>query len=311
MAGLLLYYVLSRINISEAAHRLATSLSPSLLVASILALIIPGILAFRWWVLARPVIKWADALAFTWIGSLYALILPGAVSGDIAKGGLLAWKDAGARQAALPASILVDRLIGLAVMLLFFCVSSLLVMFTSASQELVSFAAPAAGIGLLAFCLLSLAWTRPCQRLALRLLSFLPWKRWRTEFQRFVEATFAYTNQPIRLAQAAALSTCAQALSVVMYIALLQSLQIHFGLAPVFALYSIIAVLGLAPITFAGIGLRDWFVVGFFAAYHLAPETGVAFAWLCLAMSVLQALVGGVWQFIIFLSRKTIHAANS
>ena len=82
------------------------------------------------------------------------------------------------------------------------------------------------------------------------------------------------------------------------------------ALIPAFALYSIIAVLGLAPITFAGIGLRDWFAVGFFAAYHLPGEAGVAFAWLCLAMSVLQAVVGGLWQFVIFLSGPPSPAAN-
>ena len=311
LAGALLYIVLSKINIPEAAQRLTHALPSSLITAAIFSLAIPGVLALRWWVLARPVVSWPDALAFTWIGSLYALILPGAVSGDIAKGSLLAWKNAGARQAALPASILADRLVGLAVMLLLFCLSSLLVMRTAASPELARFALPAAGIGALAFCALLLGWNRPCQRLVLAVLAFLPWAAARDIFQRFAEATFAYTKQPARLWQAAALSALSQGLSVAMYVALLHSLTIHFGLIPAFALYSIIAVLGLAPITFAGIGLRDWFAVGFFAAYHLPGEAGVAFAWLCLAMSVLQAAIGGLWQLVILISRPPSPAAVS
>ncbi len=310
LAGALLYLVLSKINISEATQRLAHALPSSLITAAILSLAIPSVLALRWWVLARPVVGWPDALAFTWIGSFYALILPGAVSGDIAKGSLLALKNAGARQAALPASILADRLVGLAVMLLFFCLSSLLVVKTAASPELARFALPAAGIGALAFCTMLLGWTRPCQRLVLAVLAYLPWAAARNIFQRFAEATFAYTKQPGRLWLAAALSAISQGLSVAMYVALLHSLAIHFGLIPAFALYSIIAVLGLAPITFAGIGLRDWFAVGFFAAYHLPPEAGVAFAWLCLAMGVLQAVVGGLWQLVIFMSRPSRSATN-
>jgi len=311
LAGALLYLVLAKINISEAAHRLTHALPSSLIAAAILCLVIPCILALRWWVLARPVVSWQDALAFTWIGSFYALILPGAVSGDIAKGGLLAWKKAGARQAALPASILADRLVGLGVMLLFFCLSSLLVLKTAASPELARFGLPAAGLGALALCAMLLGWTRPCQRLVLAALAHLPWAAARDNFQRFAAATFAFTKQPRRLWQAAALSALAQGLSVAMYIALLHALTIHFGLIPAFALYSIIAVLGLAPITFAGIGLRDWFAVGFFAAYRLAPEAGVAFAWLCLAMGILQAVIGGLLQLVIFISRPTSPVANS
>src|SRR5208283_4582147 len=131
LAGALLYLVLSKINVSEAAQRLTNALPSSLIGAAVFSLAIPVLLALRWWVLSRPIVGWPDALAFTWIGCFYALILPGAVSGDIAKGGLLAWKNADARQAALPASILADRLVGLGVMLLFFCLSSLLVLNTT------------------------------------------------------------------------------------------------------------------------------------------------------------------------------------
>jgi len=311
LAGALLYVVLSKINISEAAQRLTHALPSSMLTAAAISLAIPVVLALRWWVLARPVVGWPDALAFTWIGCFYAIILPGAVSGDIAKGGLLAWKNADARQAALPASILADRLVGLTVMLLFFCLSSLLVLETSASPELARFALPAAGIGALAFLVLLLGWTRPCQRLVLAVLAYLPRGAARDIFEKFAEATFAYSKQPGRLWQAAGLSAVSQGLSVAMYVALLHALAIHFGLIPAFALYSIIAGLGLAPVTFAGIGLRDWFAVGFFAAYHLPGEAGVAFAWLCLAMSVLQAVVGGLWQFVIFLSGPRTPAAGS
>ena len=325
LAAALLYFVLSKINIAEAAQRLTQALPSSLIAGALLALSIPVVLAMRWWVLARPVVSWPDALGFTWIGSFYSLILPGAVSGDVAKGSLLALKSTGARQAALPASILTDRLVGFAVMLSFFCLSSLLVLRTAASPELARFALPAAGAGAAgsiqevggsagagaaAVGALLLGWTKACQRLVMAVLAYLPWAAARSKFTKFAEATFAYARQPGRLWQAAALSVVAQGLSVAMYIALLHSLRIHFGLIPAFALYSIISVLGLAPITFAGIGLRDWFAVGFFSAYHLPAEAGVAFAWLCLAMSILQAVIGGLWQFVIFLSRPPAAAAS-
>jgi uncharacterized protein (TIRG00374 family) len=310
LAGGLLYLVLSKISVAEAAQRLAQALPSFLIAGAIVSLAIPCALALRWWVLARPVVNWPDALTYTWIGCFYSLILPGAVSGDVAKGGLLAWKNTGARQAALPASILTDRLVGLAVMLSFFCLSSLLINRTATSPELARFALQALVVAGAAFCALLLGWTRACQRLALAILAYLPWAAARNGFGKLAEATFAYAKQPKRLFQAALLSALAQGMSVAMYIALLHSLKVQLGLVPAFALYSVIAVLGLAPITFAGIGLRDWFAVAFFAAYHLPPEAGVAFAWLCLAMSVLQAIIGGVWQAVIFLSRSPRASMN-
>jgi uncharacterized protein (TIRG00374 family) len=311
LAAALLWLVLSRVNVTEAIQRLSHARPLPITVASVIALVIPNVLALRWWVLARPVIAWSDAVVFTWIGSFYALILPGAVSGDVAKGGLLAWKDAKTRQATLPASILADRLVGLAIMLLFFSISSLFVVNTPASPELKRFALPAAGVGVLALLAMFLACTHRCQHLLLASLMHVPWEALRSNVYRFAQATFAYTRQPRRLIQAAALSVISQGLCVGMYIALLGALSTPLGLIPAFALYSIIAVLGLAPITFAGIGLRDWFAVAFFSAYHLPAEAGVAFAWLCLAMSVLQAFIGGILQLATVLVGRPPSVADS
>lgn len=310
LAAGLLCFVLSKINVSEAAQRLTQAAPSQLAAGAVAALVIPCVLGLRWWLLARPVVSWNDALVFTWIGYFYSLILPGAVSGDIAKGSFLAWKREKTRQAILPASILADRLIGLTVMIFFFCLSSLLVMQTAISPELNRFAKDALAVGVGALSCLLLGWTRACQRVALAILGFLPGKTVRSIFQRFADATFAYAKQPHLLFRAAVLSAVAQSLSVLMYVALLRSLKIELGLVPAFALYSVISVLGLAPITFAGIGLRDWFAVAFFAAYRLPPEAGVAFAWLCLAMGVLQAIVGGAWQAAFFFSRTPRVSVN-
>jgi glycosyltransferase 2 family protein len=311
LAAVLLWLVLAKVNITEAIQRLTHARPIPTAIAVAIALVIPNILALRWWVLARPMIAFSDAITYTWIGSFYALILPGAVSGDVAKGGLLAWRDAKARQAALPASILADRLVGLAVMLLFFSLSSLFVVNTGASPELKGFALPAAGVGVLALFAMVLACTTRCQHLLLAALARVPWEVLRNNTHRFAEATFAFTGQPKRLLRAAALSVVSQGLCVGMYVALLAALSTSLGLVPAFALYSIIAVLGLAPITFAGIGLRDWFAVAFFSAYHLPAEAGVAFAWLCLAMSVLQALVGGLWQLATVFVRRPPSVTDS
>ncbi len=302
-SAVLLYLVVSKINVSEAIVRITHVGAQPFFLALFLALTIPGVLALRWWVLARPVISLGGAFAFTWIGLFYGIILPGGVSGDIAKGSIMALRDASVRKAAFPASILADRIIGFTVMLFFFAASSLLISVESVSPALAHFALTAFAIGALGFIALLMGWTGIFQGFARATLARIPWAGGRVGFQQFAEATFAFSTQPRRLWSAAALSVCGQVLNVAFYLALLRSLSVHLGPVPTFALYSIFSVLAMAPISFAGIGVRDWFAIGFFGAYGLPAESAVAFAWLCLAMAVAQALIGGLWQLVIVAAR--------
>jgi uncharacterized protein (TIRG00374 family) len=273
-------------------------------------MIAPVLLSVRWWILARPLITWSEAFTFTWIGLFYGVILPGGVSGDVVKGGLLAWKNIHTRRASLPASILIDRVVGLGVMLSFFCISSLLVINRGASPALAHFALPAAVVGAVGICGLLLGFAPAFQHIALIVVSRIPWQGLRSQIQQFAESTFAYSKHRSRLLLAALVSATSQILGIAMYSTLLNALSIHFQLIPTFALYSIFAVLGMAPITIAGIGARDWFAVCFFSAYSLPPEAGVAFAWLCLAMSVLQASIGGLLQLAMVLERPCASISN-
>lgn len=309
-SGALLYYVVTKINVSEAIQRIAQAKHSSLIIAVSIGATIPAIIAVRWWVLARPLISLGSAITFTWIGLLYGLILPGGVSGDIMKGSIMALRDSRVRQAALPASILTDRIVGFAVMLLFFCASCLLIFMTAPSAELARFALPASGIGALGLAALLAGWTKPVQRLALAALARMPWAGGRARFQQFAEATFSYSKQPGRLLAAAGLSVCGQFLSVALYLALLRALSVHLGAIPSFALYSIFSVLAMAPISFAGIGVRDWFAIGFFKAYGLPAESAVAFAWLCLAMAIVQAATGGLLQLVLIAQRPGPRASG-
>jgi hypothetical protein len=302
-SGVLLYLVVSRINVSVAVQRIEAARHPSLLVALLVSMLIPVVQALRWWTLARPLIQFRDAFTFTWIGLFYGLILPGGISGDVAKGSIFALRDSRVRQASFPASILTDRIVGFAVMLFCFTVSCLLISITETSHALVRFALPSAGVGAFALCALLAGWTPPFQRLACAAIAFIPWPRGKAGFQRFAEATFAYSKQPGRLWAAAALSVLGQFLSVALYVALLNALSIHFGPIAAFALYSIFSVLTMAPISIAGIGVRDWFAIGFFSTYGLPAEGAVAFAWLVLAIAVLQASIGGLWQLALILGR--------
>lgn len=298
-SGTLLYFVISKINVAEAVQRITLARHSSLAVALLLATCAPSFLALRWWVLARPIISLGEAITYTWIGLFYGIILPGGLSGDIAKGSIMALRNVRVRHAAFAASILTDRIVGFTVMLFFFCASCLLIHMTAVSPKMAHFALSAAGFGALGLGALIGGCTKPFQRVALAILARVRWFGGEAKFMQFAEVTYAYLKEPRRLWTAAALSVCGHCLIVLVYLALLSALSIHLGLIPTFALYSIFSVLAMAPISFAGVGVRDWFAIGFFSVYGLPAESAVAFAWLCLTVAVLQASIGGLWQLVL------------
>jgi uncharacterized protein (TIRG00374 family) len=302
----LLYFVLSRIAVTEVLRQLEHAKYFYVTTAGTLALSIPVVLAFRWWLLARPSVGWSDALAFTWIGLFYGLFLPGGVSGDVAKGSILAWKNARTRVAALPASILVDRIVGLVVLLFFFCSACIVMAMSPVASAFARFIVPAGSIGALALCTILVAWSPIIQRPILSLLQRVPSPKLGIALSQFAKATFSYSGRLRLISNAGIVSIVNHALCVAMYLALLRSLTVTVGIFPVFALYSILSVLSMAPITIAGIGVRDWFATVFFSTLGLSKETGEAFAWLCLAMSVLQAIFGGAIQVFFSISQPKI-----
>ena len=116
----LLYLVLSYVNLREILEQLAEADLFLVLIAYVISSIGIAFSAWRWHVLAPSLISIGTALKYSWIGAFYSMVLPGAISGDIAKGISLAITDRDTRGAPLPASIIADRVIGLLVLLVFF-----------------------------------------------------------------------------------------------------------------------------------------------------------------------------------------------
>lgn len=116
-AGLLAWLCTDRLDVSRLA---AISPSPSLgLLTAMLAaaMVLP---ALRWWWLLRvqkiDASPW-EAITLTWTGYVAALVLPGAVSGDLAKSYLIV-RRCPRRRARSVSTVLVDRLIGVYSLLL-------------------------------------------------------------------------------------------------------------------------------------------------------------------------------------------------
>jgi hypothetical protein len=96
VSALLLWFVLTRISVADITSRLRTADVNCLIPAFGLAPVVIALSAWRWRLLSLGLIKFNDALSYTWIGLFFGSILPGVIGGDVAKGVSLAAKNPGA-----------------------------------------------------------------------------------------------------------------------------------------------------------------------------------------------------------------------
>jgi uncharacterized protein (TIRG00374 family) len=81
---------------------------------------------------------------------------------------------------------------------------------------------------------------------------------------------------------------------IVHFIIMTKALGIEVPITDMFVIIPVATILMLIPISINGIGLRDAIFVFMFGVYGVATESAVAFAWIALAMVIVQGVVGGV-----------------
>jgi uncharacterized protein (TIRG00374 family) len=255
--------------------------------------------ARRWQVLSGDLLSYTQALKYSWIGVFYGAILPGLVSGDIAKGASLALKNKDARVGDLPLSIAMDRVIGLYSLLGFFVVSCAILAFGTGLLSpdlkrlgLYGFIAGAVAL-LLGACAAGLVgkkllWGRETTRQhSNRIQAF---------FGRAFDTLQLYRRQPHLLLKAVGYSVIIHCMGVMSFYLVIRALRVDCRVTEVVVFYSVVSVLISLPVTISGLGLRDWFSLTFFQSLWGDGQAGVAFAWLSLALTLIAAMLGGIVQ---------------
>jgi len=298
VSALLLWFVLTRINPADIADRLRTADIRWLIPAFASAPIVIALSAWRWRVLSLGLIKFGDAVNYTWIGLFFGSILPGVVGGDVAKGVSLAAKNPNARDPRLPISILVDKLVGFWVLLLLFNVVALgllasqpqLLEGARGAVVLTGFVTLAGLVGGIALC------SQHGQRFFNRLVAMLPFPPVRALANRLMTALGSYIGRGPLLLKAALIGAVIHGLNALSFWLTMHALAIPA--TPWFAavFYALLSVLLALPISISGVGVRDVLAAGMFTAFSLNPESGVAFSWLQLGLSLPVALIGGIIQ---------------
>ena len=266
-----------KVSFADAARHFAHLQWPPTLATILLLGLSLALSAWRWQVASLGRLALRHCLRFTWVAQLYSLILPGALSADVAKGVIMAGHHETRCGAALPASIVLDRVAGLGSLLVFGLLSCLARpdLFRLSHALIVSVTA----LGALA--LLALPWIA---RAVLQRLPFAPLQALADDLNH--RAWFVVL----------ALSALIHAVNITFYWTAL----IAVGGSETWwhmALYTCLLNLAmLLPVSIGGIGLREQIAVGLL---HHGDDasTQVAFAWLVLAVSIAHGLAGLLLQW--------------
>ncbi|MGE4063829.1 MAG: lysylphosphatidylglycerol synthase transmembrane domain-containing protein [Rhodospirillaceae bacterium] len=269
--GGLLFLVASRIPLADSFSIVSTLNADVLVTAVVLYFLAHGVSALKLQLFLPGVSLW-QATRFTMIGLLYGFALPGQISGDVVKAVRLARASGDAGSAI--AAVAVDRIVGL------FALFLLMALAIAVDPRAFSTAMVAA----LAACIVAAI-------AALGIVLFFPLPAWLGRFGVSVAGWRTLSITPLRLSNALALGLIFQALCVAICMVLGSHLNIDFPLAAWTVVVGFSGVALMAPVTVAGIGVREASLVA--AIGYLGGSEVGAFA-LSLVLFSLTLLGAGV-----------------
>jgi glycosyltransferase 2 family protein len=259
-------------------------------VAVLLVLVDRALMAYRWVALLctieserRPPI--GPLLRVFFVSTFVGTFLPASIGGDIVRSYGLARLDVDAGDAV--ASVLMDRLLGVASILLM-AVAGL-----GLARDLAGNAAIVSGlIAAAAACvvMLLLIFSPKAAALVFR----LPFRAIRHTGARLVESIRRYAAHPPQLLAVLAGSLAVQALRVLQAFCLGRSLGIDAPLAAYFAFIPLILLIMLLPITINGLGTSQAAFVWFFSRAGVSSAAAFALSVLFVALGIVGNLPGAV-----------------
>lgn len=256
--------------------------------AMVPALLVPIFFtSLRWWLLLRGYgfqARFGQIFFVTYAGAFFNNFLPGSVGGDLTKAILAASGEE--RKAAVAATVILDRIIGLAVMVVLgaACLTPYVGRFEDKRLAMVVY-------GLLgAMVLGSLAYFSPVGH---KLVALLPFKKTVAELDGVFRSV---QDKKGLVAAAAGLSLCAQASSILTIYGLAGAMGIPgIGLWMFFVFEPIIFIVTALPISMGGWGVQESIYETLFVRFGgIARNPAIALSVLYKLSLILVSIPGGL-----------------
>jgi len=216
--------------------------------------------------------RFSFLLKYTIIGYFFNLFAPGGIGGDAYRSITLGRIHN--FMASSIASVFIAKILGFLALCLLFWFA--LPCSEKIPEQTIWFMA-ATSLFLIVFCLS---------------ITFNPFKK--GKFGTFAEKLRNYKHYPFRLLVATFDSIFMQILAVLMYMALFKATGISISLGLVFVVVPVTILVAAIPISFNGIGVREWSLLSL-TAYTVNSEQILASLLLSYAIAILQAVQGGIF----------------
>jgi uncharacterized membrane protein YbhN (UPF0104 family) len=266
------------------------------------------VVAFRWWLLLRAQsihIAVSAAIRLYFLGLFYNNLMPSSVGGDLLKAYYVTKHTHRRLEGVL--SVFIDRVVGLAGMLLMAVAAYLLFLRGRAIEAGAQQAeegvrqgiagyrtAMAWGLAALAVILAGLL-VHPGSRRRLGLLAGRAWSRAKELLGRVRTALVVYCSKPGTMLAALGLTLIGQSIVVAGFWLLGRDLGIEAGARYYYVIFPITWVIGAIPISIAGLGVLEAGIVTLFTSLTGATgESALALAFCQRFVWVLASLPGGM-----------------
>jgi len=307
-SGSVLYLLSHKISFRLSFDNIRSVSLPMWAVLILFYLISVFLAAVRWRTMYSDGISLYESIKFTFIGILFSTVLPGAVFGDILKGVSLSVTSKSKQTSLLIFSISADKFISLFILLIFFLLGSGFVFHYYPDLDfnvLINNKFITIAVCILLFLVIialvyssRLRYTQHYKRFSQgRLLNIL------TALKKFFSITATKKKD---LLKCATLAVAFHLLNIFQNYIILRALGYIIPFMPLFVLYVVLSIILVLPFTIAGIGVRDLAALSLYTPLGIPNHGAVAFSMMLLMLSLLGALGGGVFFFIMTFQKYKI-----
>jgi uncharacterized membrane protein YbhN (UPF0104 family) len=272
-------------------HAIARARVGYLVLAFSLMLASLSVGAVRWHTFLGSLVlapRFRTTLRLYFVGTFFNAFLPTGVGGDVYKA--LRFRSGPGSLARAFASVLLDRLAGLAALALIAIVGCAVRISTGDHGRTVSVALVLSAAVLLCLVLLFALGRRSAKLGA----PAGPEGTTRADPRQVLALVTSTVRRP-RVARAGiALSVVVQGTIVAIHVLIAQALRVHVSVAALAAVIAIATITAALPISVNGLGLREAAYVWSLAVYGLGHDRALAFAFIVLGLLLASSAVGGV-----------------
>ncbi len=266
------------------------------LLAATLYLLVQLISASKWHLLI-PEIRFIQLLKFTFVGAYYSLILPGQVSGEVAK----VWRIAKGSTIAehIAASVFIDRMTGVIALFMLALAGAGLSQSGVASFVMI----PAALATLLLLICIFLMRLAAIEKFSKWLVTSIMSRQSLLYQQlpkviKLLDHLVQYSRQPLRVFSSILIGILLQFTIVLITFVMSNALGLQLALVDLTWIMGIISLLIFLPISISGIGVRELGFVGVLGLFDVGVAEAMTVSLLTFSLQILGAMTGAALELL-------------